>query len=67
MSSLSEGTKNIGENSSSDFCKNVLFKDLVVFHVVFIFLCYLSELIEAGVFFFYMNEELKNSLNPSFG
>lgn len=47
--------KKIGENSNLDLYTNFLFKELVVFHIFsFIFLCYLSELIEAGnVFLFY--------------
>lgn len=62
MSFFSEGTKKLVKIAVW-IC---LFKELVVFHTVFMFLCYLSESIEEGVFLLY-EEKLKNSLKPSFG
>lgn len=52
MSSLSEETINLSESMNLDVYKNVLFKELVVFHI-FYFLMFF-ELIETGnVFLFY--------------
>lgn len=66
MSSLSEETKNIGENSNLDLWGKCLKTTCGFSYVLTFFLYYLSELIEAGVFLF-LDEELKHRLNPSFG